>query len=197
MGARAFMRRRMARSSPSALSYDYVGRELRASPGEGYSAAHKREQERIVRVALDFEEDRLEPDSSGVSGRRCRPGHAAVDHVQHLARPVAAQQAGRRRGALAGAADDGDRPLRVDAVGHAVDVVVGHVDRAGDVARVPLVPLAHVEDLQLVAALVQLVDRDALDPLDRPPLLAPAGHAAVQEAGRACGCPTDSASAAA
>ena len=36
-------------------------------------------------------------------------------------------------------------------VGHAVDVVVGHVDRAGDVAGVPLVPLAHVEDLQLVA----------------------------------------------
>ena len=33
-------------------------------PGEGYSAAHKREQARIVRVALDFEEDRLEPDSS-------------------------------------------------------------------------------------------------------------------------------------
>ena len=33
-------------------------------PGEGYSAAHKREQARIVRVALDLEDDRLEPDSS-------------------------------------------------------------------------------------------------------------------------------------
>ena len=36
----------------------------RGSPGEGYSAAHKREQARIVRVALDLEDDRLEPDSS-------------------------------------------------------------------------------------------------------------------------------------
>jgi 2-oxoglutarate decarboxylase len=64
MGARAFMRRRMAKILPEQLSYDYVGRQLRAAPGEGYSAAHKREQARIVRVALDFEKDRLEPDSS-------------------------------------------------------------------------------------------------------------------------------------
>jgi 2-oxoglutarate dehydrogenase E1 component len=64
MGARAFMRRRMAKILPEHLSYDYVGRQLRAAPGEGYSAAHKREQARIVRVALDFEKDRLEPDSS-------------------------------------------------------------------------------------------------------------------------------------
>jgi 2-oxoglutarate dehydrogenase E1 component len=64
MGARAFMRRRMAKILPERLSYDYVGRQLRAAPGEGYSAAHKREQSRIVRVALDLEEDRLEPDSS-------------------------------------------------------------------------------------------------------------------------------------
>ncbi len=64
MGARAFMRRRMAGILPERLSYDYVGRQLRAAPGEGYSAAHKREQARIVRVALDLEEDKLEPDSS-------------------------------------------------------------------------------------------------------------------------------------
>ena len=64
MGARAFMRRRMAGILPERLSYDYVGRQLRAAPGEGYSAAHKREQARIVRVALDLQEDRLEPDSS-------------------------------------------------------------------------------------------------------------------------------------
>ncbi|MEA2455018.1 MAG: hypothetical protein QOI45_1280, partial [Thermoleophilaceae bacterium] len=44
MGARAFMRRRMAKILPERLSYDYVGRQLRAAPGEGYSAAHKREQ---------------------------------------------------------------------------------------------------------------------------------------------------------
>ena len=64
MGPRAFMRRRMAEILPERMSYDYVGRQLRAATGEGYSAAHKREQARIVRVALDLEEDRLEPDSS-------------------------------------------------------------------------------------------------------------------------------------
>jgi multifunctional 2-oxoglutarate metabolism enzyme len=64
MGARAYMRRRMAGILPERLAYDYVGRQLRAAPGEGYSAAHKREQARIVRVALDLEHDTLEPDSS-------------------------------------------------------------------------------------------------------------------------------------
>ena len=64
MGARAFMRRRMAKILPERLPYNYVGRQLRAAPGEGYAAAHKREQARIVRVALGLEEDRLEPDES-------------------------------------------------------------------------------------------------------------------------------------
>ena len=64
MGARAFMRRRMAKILPERLRYDYVGRQLRAAPGEGYAAAHKREQARIVRVALGLEVDRLEPDDS-------------------------------------------------------------------------------------------------------------------------------------
>jgi 2-oxoglutarate dehydrogenase E1 component len=64
MGGRAYMRRRMAAILPEQLSYDYVGRQLRAAPGEGYAAAHKREQARIVRVALGLEKDRLERDSS-------------------------------------------------------------------------------------------------------------------------------------
>jgi 2-oxoglutarate decarboxylase len=64
MGARAFMRRRMAGILPEGIGYDYVGRQLRAAPGEGYSAAHKKEQARIVRVALDLEKDVLEPDLS-------------------------------------------------------------------------------------------------------------------------------------
>ena len=64
MGARAFMRRRMAGILPEQLDYDYVGRQLRAASGEGYSAAHKREQARIVKVALDVESDKLEPDAS-------------------------------------------------------------------------------------------------------------------------------------
>jgi len=64
MGARAFMRRRMAEILPEHLHYSYVGRQLRASTGEGYAAAHRKEQARIVRVALDLEEDALEPDAS-------------------------------------------------------------------------------------------------------------------------------------
>jgi 2-oxoglutarate dehydrogenase E1 component len=67
MGARGHMRRRMAEILPEGVSYDYVGRQLRAAPGEGYAAAHKREQGRIVRVALGLEEDVLDPD---VSARR-------------------------------------------------------------------------------------------------------------------------------
>jgi 2-oxoglutarate dehydrogenase E1 component len=64
MGARAFMRRRMAGILPERLAYDYVGRQLRAAPGEGYAAAHKKEQARIVRVALDLEDDVLQADAS-------------------------------------------------------------------------------------------------------------------------------------
>ncbi len=52
------------RSCPSGWPTTTSGRQLRAATGEGYSAAHKREQARIVRVALDLEDDRLEPDSS-------------------------------------------------------------------------------------------------------------------------------------
>jgi 2-oxoglutarate dehydrogenase E1 component len=69
MGARAFMRRRMAGILPERLSYEYVGRQLRAATGEGYAAAHRKEQARIVSVALDLEEDRLAPD---LSSRRTR-----------------------------------------------------------------------------------------------------------------------------
>ncbi len=64
MGARAFMRRRMAAILPKDLHYFYVGRQLRAAPGEGYAAAHRKEQDRIVRVALDLEEDIRQRDVS-------------------------------------------------------------------------------------------------------------------------------------
>jgi 2-oxoglutarate dehydrogenase E1 component len=52
MGARSFMKYRLDEMQPEGVTYDYVGRELRASPGEGYAVAHRREQDRIVRVAL-------------------------------------------------------------------------------------------------------------------------------------------------
>ena len=64
MGPRAYMRRRMAAILPEHLHYFYVGRQLRAAQSEGYAAAHRKEQARIVRVALDLEDDVLERDAS-------------------------------------------------------------------------------------------------------------------------------------
>jgi 2-oxoglutarate dehydrogenase E1 component len=54
MGARRFMftRNRERELVPEGVKLDYVGREYRASPGEGYPAAHRLEQDRIVREAL-------------------------------------------------------------------------------------------------------------------------------------------------
>ena len=39
---------------PPPLEFGYVGRPERASPGEGYPAAHTVEQNRIIRTALDL-----------------------------------------------------------------------------------------------------------------------------------------------
>jgi multifunctional 2-oxoglutarate metabolism enzyme len=52
MGARAIMEPRLAWILPDGIGYEYEGRQLRASPGEGYTAAHRAEQGRIVRAAL-------------------------------------------------------------------------------------------------------------------------------------------------
>ena len=40
---------------PEGVKLDYIGREYRASPGEGYPAAHNAEQNRIVTEALTTE----------------------------------------------------------------------------------------------------------------------------------------------
>ena len=47
-------RRGCCTSSPTPLEFGYVGRPERASPGEGYPAAHTVEQNRIIRTALDL-----------------------------------------------------------------------------------------------------------------------------------------------
>ena len=52
MGAWKVMSRRMPDILPEGVELNYIGRPGRASPGEGYSAAHAREQERIVLTAL-------------------------------------------------------------------------------------------------------------------------------------------------
>ncbi len=54
MGARAHMSPRLLQMLPSALEFGYIGRPERASPGEGYPAAHTAEQTRIIRTALDL-----------------------------------------------------------------------------------------------------------------------------------------------
>jgi 2-oxoglutarate dehydrogenase E1 component len=52
MGAWKVMSRRMPSLLPEGVQLTYIGRQGRASPGEGYSGAHLLEQERIVLTAL-------------------------------------------------------------------------------------------------------------------------------------------------
>jgi 2-oxoglutarate decarboxylase len=55
MGAWKVMSRRMPGLLPEGVELTYIGRQGRASPGEGYSGAHLREQERIVLTSLTRE----------------------------------------------------------------------------------------------------------------------------------------------
>ena len=55
MGARAHMFPRLMQILPEHFAFGYVGRPERASPGEGYPAAHNVEQNRIIRTALDLD----------------------------------------------------------------------------------------------------------------------------------------------
>jgi 2-oxoglutarate dehydrogenase E1 component len=57
MGARAHMFPRLMQIMPPQIHFGYIGRPERASPGEGYPAAHIAEQNRIVRTALDLDLD--------------------------------------------------------------------------------------------------------------------------------------------
>jgi multifunctional 2-oxoglutarate metabolism enzyme len=54
MGARAHMFPRLMQIMPEDIHFGFVGRPERASPGEGYPAAHAAEQSRIVRTTLDL-----------------------------------------------------------------------------------------------------------------------------------------------
>ena len=53
MGAYKVMARRMPELMPEGVDFGYIGRPQRASPSEGYPAAHRSEQERIVLTALE------------------------------------------------------------------------------------------------------------------------------------------------
>jgi multifunctional 2-oxoglutarate metabolism enzyme len=54
MGARAHMFPRLMQIMPEGIRFGYIGRPERASPGEGYPAAHIDEQNRIVTTAIDL-----------------------------------------------------------------------------------------------------------------------------------------------
>ncbi len=54
MGARAHMFPRLMQIMPPEIHFGYVGRPERASPGEGYPAAHMDEQNRILTTAIDL-----------------------------------------------------------------------------------------------------------------------------------------------
>ncbi len=53
MGPRAHMFPRLMQIMPDEIGFGYIGRPERASPGEGYPAAHIAEQNRIVTTAID------------------------------------------------------------------------------------------------------------------------------------------------
>jgi 2-oxoglutarate decarboxylase len=54
MGARAHMFPRLMQIMPDEIHFGFIGRPERASPGEGYPAAHITEQSRIVTTAIDL-----------------------------------------------------------------------------------------------------------------------------------------------
>jgi 2-oxoglutarate dehydrogenase E1 component len=56
MGEWKVMSRRMPELLPEGIELGYIGRPERASPGEGYTAAHAHEQERIILSALTPEQ---------------------------------------------------------------------------------------------------------------------------------------------
>ncbi|MFI4985121.1 MAG: multifunctional oxoglutarate decarboxylase/oxoglutarate dehydrogenase thiamine pyrophosphate-binding subunit/dihydrolipoyllysine-residue succinyltransferase subunit [Solirubrobacterales bacterium] len=55
-GARAHMFPRLMQIMPESIHFGFIGRPERASPGEGYPAAHISEQNRIVTAAIDLNE---------------------------------------------------------------------------------------------------------------------------------------------
>jgi 2-oxoglutarate dehydrogenase E1 component len=60
MGAWVYLRSKLAEVLPHRAELRYVGRPERASPAEGYPAAHQAEQARIVTEALGAATDRRE-----------------------------------------------------------------------------------------------------------------------------------------
>jgi len=56
VGARAHMFPLLMQIMPEHMHFGFIGRPERASPGEGYPAAHIAEQNRIVTTAIDLDQ---------------------------------------------------------------------------------------------------------------------------------------------
>ena len=78
MGAWAYVSPRLRVSTGNAMIVRYIGRPERASPAEGYEAAHKAEQQRIVAEALTIAQDAPAAD---------RERNAALRHVDEARFP--------------------------------------------------------------------------------------------------------------
>lgn len=79
MGARATMESRLLwLLADLGVEYEYVGRPVRASPGEGYPPAHRAEQDRILREALGLGgEDGGDGARAGAAAGAAAPGNGA------------------------------------------------------------------------------------------------------------------------
>jgi 2-oxoglutarate dehydrogenase E1 component len=102
MGARATMESRLLwLLADRGVDYEYVGRPVRASPGEGYPPAHRAEQARILSEALGLpiEEDgdgaRAAETGAGAQGNGSAP--AGDGRAQAGPRPAGEPAPGRTR----------------------------------------------------------------------------------------------------
>ena len=84
MGARAHMSPRLMQILPEHLRFGYIGRPERASPGEGYPAAHVGEQTRIITTALDLST----PVSLYPARARASASPQTLNHPQQRVRPL-------------------------------------------------------------------------------------------------------------
>jgi 2-oxoglutarate dehydrogenase E1 component len=69
MGAWTYVQPRLRVSAGAALGVRYIGRQERASPAEGYTAAHTVEQARIVNAALTVSDVTSEPRAEARAGQ--------------------------------------------------------------------------------------------------------------------------------
>jgi 2-oxoglutarate dehydrogenase E1 component len=71
MGAWTYVSPRLRASTGNALTIRYVGRPERASPAEGYSSSHKRDQDRIVsEVLAELKRGKRDTGAKRESGKR-------------------------------------------------------------------------------------------------------------------------------